>query len=825
MGSWYADVILPLPLEGLFTYSLTDEQALHAVPGMRVTVQVGNRKLYTALIHTIHRNPPAVKNIKPVLSLLDHEPLATHAQFELWQWMSEYYVCPSGEILKAAIPAGLRLESETLLYLKREISSDDCISDGAMQIISLLEKNDYTAVSALQKLFGKADIIRLLTPLIEKGLIGTEEGFRKAYKPKTVAFVRLCPDLNDEIKLHSILDKLMKYPKQHEAVVRFIDLASLHENGFSEGLEKAYFIQNTHAGQSAIKSLIKKGIFEIYPKHVSRISGVPTASAAPVVLNENQQNALNQIRACFEKKDVVLLHGITSSGKTEIYIHLIKEKLDKGMQVLYLLPEIALTTQIVSRLRKVFGNKAGIYHSKFSDNERTEIWKHLLSAHNDPSGKYRLIVGARSSVFLPFTKLGLVIIDEEHENTFKQYDQAPRYHARDTAVVLARLHKAKVLLGSATPSLESYYNVISGKYGLVELTARYLNVQLPEINIIDLREAYRRKQMRSHFSEQLLCEMKAALSQGEQIILFQNRRGFSIYLECADCGRIPKCKNCNVSLTYHKKENKLICHYCGHSSGIPAICADCGSSKIQTRGFGTEKIEDDLAVFFPEARIARMDVDTTRSKTSYERIISNFESGRIDILVGTQMISKGLDFDNVSLVGILNADNMLNYPDFRAYEKSFQLMLQVSGRAGRKNKRGKVIIQAFDSKNELYKLVQQYDYVSFARVQLAERKQFNYPPYARIIEIILKHRKNEIVRDAAGYFAKILRDHTEGQVLGPEDPLIDKVKNYWLQRVLIKIEKEKSVVRAKEAIKTAIKDLKANSAYKSVSITLDVDPY
>lgn len=825
MGSWYADVILPLPLEGFFTYSLTDDQALHARPGIRVTVQVGARKLYTGLIYFVHRQAPAVKSAKPILSLIDHEPVVNSTQLELWNWMAGYYVCPAGEIYKAALPAGFRLESETLLYLRREINPADQISEESLQIISLLEKNNYIAVSSLQKLTGKADIIKLIKPLIEKGLAGTDEEIRKAYQPKMVDFIRLNPQLKDEARLHLLLDKLMKFPGQYDAVTRFIDLTSMSENTFSEGIEKAFFVHKANAGQSVIKSLVKKGIFEIFRKQVSRIAYTPASLTAPVVLNESQQKALDQIREGFEAKDVVLLHGITSSGKTEIYIHLIKEMLDKGMQVLYLLPEIALTTQIISRLRKVFGNKAGIYHSKFSDNERTEIWNQLLSTDQATDGKFQLIVGVRSSVFLPFTKLGLIIIDEEHENTFKQFDPAPRYHARDTAIVLARMHKAKVLLGSATPSLESYYNVISGKYSLVELTARYLDLQLPEINIIDLRDAYRRKQMRSHFSEQLLHEMKVALDQHEQIILFQNRRGFSIYLECSDCGHIPKCRNCNVSLTYHKKENKLICHYCGYSSRIPAVCADCGSSKIQTRGFGTEKIEDDLAVFFPHARIARMDVDTTRSKASYERIISDFASGNIDILVGTQMISKGLDFDNVSLVGILNADNMLNYPDFRAYERSFQLMLQVSGRAGRKSKRGKVIIQTFDSKNDLYHLVKNHDYASFARIQLTERKQFNYPPYARVIEIILKHRKDNIVREAAEYFVQKLRMQTDGQVLGPENPLIDRVKNYWLKRVLVKIEKEKSIIQAKEAIKTAINDLKNNTAYKQVLVIVDVDPY
>jgi primosomal protein N' (replication factor Y) len=825
MGSWYADVILPLPLEGLFTYSLTNEQAGFAKPGIRVTVQVGAKKLYTGLIHHVHQQQPAVSNLKPVLSLLDNEPVVNSIQLSLWNWIAGYYVCPPGEIYKAALPAGFRLESETLLYLRREIKPDDNPSDDALPVIKMLEKNNYIALSSVQKRIGQADIIKLLKPLIEKGLVGTEESIRKAYKPKIVDFIRLNPDLNDEYKLHSLLDNLQKYPGQHEAVVKFLDLSSLAEKTFSEGIEKAFFINKFSKGRSAIKTLIKKGIFEIYQQQVTRIPLTPTSLVAPVILNANQQKALDQIRKGFEEKDVVLLHGITSSGKTEIYIHLMKETMDKGMQVLYLLPEIALTTQIILRLRKVFGNKVGIYHSKFSDNERIEIWNYLLCTTNNPSGQYQLIVGVRSSVFLPFTKLGLVIIDEEHENTFKQYDPAPRYHARDTAIVLARLHRAKVLLGSATPSLESYYNVISGKYSLVELTSRYLDVQLPEINIVDLREAYRRKQMRSHFSEQLLNEMRVALSHGERVILFQNRRGFSIYLECADCGRIPQCKNCNVSMTYHKRDNKLICHYCGYTSKIPAKCAYCGSSKIQMRGFGTEKIEDEIAVFFPDARIARMDMDTTRSKTSYERILSEFEAGGIDILVGTQMISKGLDFENVSLVGILNADNMLNYPDFRAYERSFQLMLQVSGRAGRKSKRGKVIIQTFDSKNELYQLVKQHDYASFARLQLAERKHFNYPPYARIIEILMKHRKNNIVRESAKYFVQKLREHIDGQVLGPESPFVDKVKNFYLQRILIKIEKEKSVVKVKETIKNAVKNLNKNAAYKAVMVAVDVDPY
>ena len=666
--SYYTDLLLPLPLHGTYTYALNADQATVLKPGMRVTVQFGKKKVYTALVTRIHHEKPADYEVKEILAVIDSAPVVLDSQLALWKWISEYYMCARGEVFKAAIPAQLKLETKS------------------------------------------------------------------------------------------------RAKKTAPAEIR--DLSEL---------------------------------------------------------NPSQQRAIDEIRKSFQTSDVTLLHGVTSSGKTEIYIHLIREVISKGQQVLYLLPEIALTTQMISRLKAVFGQRIAVYHSKYSTSEKIKTWKNLLDGDHSGEHHIQVILGVRSSVFLPFSKLGLIIVDEEHENTYKQFDPAPRYHARDTAIMLAKIHGAKTLLGTATPSIETYYNCKTGKYKLVELNERYLDLQLPEIAVVNTHELRRRKQMQSNFSPALLDSIDEALKNGEQVILFQNRRGFSLFLECGECGDIPRCRHCDVSLTYHKKSNRLYCHYCGYSTAVPSVCPACNLGSHKMRGFGTEKIEEEIALFFPQARIERMDLDATRSRKAYERLIARFETKESDILVGTQMVSKGLDFDNVKLVGIMNADTMLNYPDFRAYERSYQLMSQVSGRAGRKNGRGMVIIQTASRDHPVINQVVHNDYQAMYTDQLEERNRFRYPPYSRLVKIILKHRFQEVLDQAADFLAQQLRTKVNETVMGPEYPLVSRIQNLYLKALLVKIERG-NLAAVKNQILACTREMTGIPEFRSVQCTLDVDP-
>jgi primosomal protein N' (replication factor Y) len=823
-GSWYADVILPLPLPGFFTYRIPSGLESRVKPGMRVTVQFGNRKLYTAMVSKVYQETPSGYDIKELITLLDDHPVVNELQLKLWEWMAGYYLCFPGDIFRAALPAGLKLESETRVFAESNYSGSADIPENDRHILQLISNYGEASISDLQKAGGKKDIMPALKQLYEKKLIVMEEKVLETFKPRMLIMIRLTGSWSHKDKLHSLLDSLNKAPQQGKLVNRYLTLSEYTEKKPAAWMDKARVLKGIKSGQSALNSLVRKGIFELRNQEVSRL-GIPDLEIQePVPLNDKQKNALEEIRSGIEKRDVVLLHGVTSSGKTEIYIHLIREELAKGRQVLYLIPEIALTTQIIARLRRVFGARVGIYHSRFSDNERVEIWGNLSGNAKTKVEPYQIILGARSALFLPFERLGLVIVDEEHENTYKQSDPSPRYHARDTAIMLARLHGAKVLLGSATPSLDSYYNCHAGKYRMVELNSRYLDMELPDITLVNLGEAYRKKQMRSHFSLTLLDAIERSLKNREQVILFQNRRGFSIYLACEECGWVPHCRHCDVSLTYHKKDKSLVCHYCGNSISPPSCCSGCGSTKLQMKGLGTEQVEEEIALFFPGARVARLDMDTARSRKSMERIITGIEQQKTDILVGTQMISKGLDFDNVSLVGILNADNMLHYPDFRAYEKSFQLMMQVSGRAGRKNTRGRVIIQAFDTGQELYGHLMNNDYKSFAMSQLTERKQFGYPPYTRLIEIMVKHKDSSTAKQAAEQLAMLLRKGLRSQVMGPEYPLVGKIQNYYLQRILIKTNKEDSIIRVKQVLTASVEQMKTQQELSAARIMVDVDP-
>ena len=769
----YIDVILPLPLDGVFTYSVPPELERQVVVGCRVLVPFGRNKTYVGLVASTHgdcppceegaQRPdymgtvPCVSQIKPIIQVLDVSPILLGSQLRLWQWISDYYMSPIGEVYKAALPAGLKAE------------------DG--------------------------------------------------YRPKTELYIRLSPKFRNEQSLHVALNMLQRADKQQKAFIDYLTLSHWDTLQGDVCIDSCIDITRDellNAGHSlaTVSALVKRGLLETYEQEVGRLNhgGEPHLENIKP-LSSAQQDAYNQIQFTFLKKNVTLLHGVTSSGKTEIYIHLIRQALEQKKQVLYLLPEIALTVQIMQRLQHVFGNRLGIYHSKYSDAERVEIWQKQLSAN-----PYDIILGARSAVFLPFQHLGLVIIDEEHETSYKQQEPMPRYHARSTAIVLAQHFGAKTLLGTATPSLETYHNAKTGKYGLVELFQRYKGIELPEIQVVDIKDLQHRKMMHGPFSPLLLNKVREALERGEQAILFQNRRGYAPMIECKQCGWVPHCQHCDVSLTFHRNLNQLTCHYCGYVYQVPTECPACGCKELQTRGYGTEKIEAEVHDIFPEARIARMDLDTTRSRNAYERLISDFSAGRTNLLIGTQMISKGLDFDKVSVVGILNADTMLNYPDFRAYEHAFMMMSQVSGRAGRKGKRGLVILQTKSPDLPLIQQVVRNDYTAFYRSLIAERQQFHYPPYFRLIDVYLKHRSDSLVETAGIELGSRLRQWFGGRVLGPDKPSVAKVKSLSIRKLVLKLELGLNMADVRKYLALAQQQMLQDKRYSSLQIYYDVDP-
>ncbi len=749
----YADVILPLALRGRFTYIIPEEILGSVAPGVRVTVPFGPRNLYSGIVCTVHNNAPETKNIKNISKVLDEIPVINETQLKLWHWISEYYLCSEGEVMKAALPSDTSLNN---------------------------------------------------------------------YKPRLETQIELARNFTDA-ELNLMLDSLSKAPRQQELIVTYLRLTGFAQGSQILALPKELLLRESGSSAGAIEILIKKQIFRTKSISKTRLNDSDSYKEPVKKLSDAQYVAFQAVKSEFATKEVTLLHGITSSGKTELYIHLIEEQLKLGKQVLYMLPEIALTTQIILRLKKHFGSVTGVYHSRFSDPEKVEIWKRV--ADNDPVNGYRLILGVRSSIFLPFSDLGLVIVDEEHDGSYKQHDPAPRYHARDSAIMLAALHEAKTILGSASPSIESYNNAVNGKYGLTELKERFGFIKLPSIIVANTREAYRKKLMVSHFTPELLNAMDEALGNVEQIILFQNRRGFSPYIECSECGWIPVCHQCAVNMTYHKSIGKLVCHYCGYTTDMPSKCDSCHSTAMVTKGFGTEKIEDEIKIVFPDARVARMDQDTTRNKNSFNKIIKAFEERRIDILIGTQMISKGLDFENLTVVGVLNADNLLNYPDFRAHERSFQLMEQVSGRAGRRQKQGKVVIQTSDPANKIVRLVLRHDYYNMFRMQAEERMTFNYPPFCRMVKISIKHKDIALLNHFSSLLANDLLDSFGKRVLGPESPVISKVQLWYIKTIMIKIEREKPQKKAKRLITEAIERLEKEKGASSLKIAIDVDPY
>jgi len=812
----FINVILPIPLPQLFTYKITEAESTFLQVGMRVAVPFGKSKIYTAIVATIHQEEPTAYKAKDIFQILDDELIVTKNQLKHWQWIANYYMCSLGEVLRSALPSAFLLESETLVLKNENFDIEAPLTDDEFLIVEALEHQAILPIKKISDILDKKRVLPILNKLLLKEAIILKEEIVEQYRPKLVKYVRLNSLYEDEAKLQELLDTLSRAAQQRNAVLSYFSMnASTKKPIKQDELKKV-----SKVSSSVIKVLVEKNIFEIYTIQTDRVN-FEDAKAIFKELNEFQETAYQEVNAHFIQKDVVLLHGITSSGKTEIYVKLIHEVLQQNKQVLYLVPEIALTTQLITRLQQYFGNKIAVFHSKYSLNERVEVWNNIL--HN--SDKAQLVLGARSSVFLPFSKLGLIIVDEEHETSYKQFDPAPRYHARDASIVLANLHKAKVLLGSATPSLESYYNTQQNKYGLVELNRRFGNVLLPEIELVDIKEGYRKKRMKGHFSERLLVLIQEALEEKEQVILFQNRRGYSPVVECKACGVSPQCPNCDVSLTYHKLRNELQCHYCGFNNTMPKTCAACGSPALDTKGFGTEQIELELQELFPTYKVGRMDLDTTRGKYGYQKIIGAFQAQEIDILVGTQMLSKGLDFENVSLVGVLNADNMLNFPDFRAHEKSFQLLVQVSGRAGRAKKRGKVAIQTFNPYHQILQQVTTTDFTTMYKEQLHERHQYKYPPLLRMVKITLKHKEYMKVNSGADWLSKSLYNTFGDAVLGPTSPAVSRIRNQYIKTILIKLPQNKSIKQSKSIIQKIKNSFQSIADFRPIRFNVDVDAY
>jgi primosomal protein N' (replication factor Y) (superfamily II helicase) len=822
MKMQFADIILPLAVKGKFTYRIPDELIGRIQPGSRVMVQFGNRKFYSGIVFSIHQEINEEVTFKPISDLLDLIPLVNETQLKLWKWVSDYYMCSIGEVMKAALPSGFCLESETLLKINPDFKDIRSLDITSLQLFNLIENNGTAYLKSLPSKVNDKNTLRIVNDLITRNIIIAGQSLEERYKPKIESFVILSKKYTDP-ELHEILDALIRAPRQYKLLTTYLEMTAYQTGAEILPVKRTLLIKEADAVISSLSSLEQKGILNSFRQEVGRLHINSTVNEPLRDLSEVQKESFLSINEQFKNKDTVLLDGVTSSGKTEIYIHLIEQQLTQGKQVLYMLPEIALTTQIISRLEKHFGPVTGVYHSRFSDAEKVEIWRKV--ADKNIECRFKLIIGVRSALFLPYNNLGLIIVDEEHDGSYKQQDPAPRYNARDSAIILAGLHKAKILLATATPSIESFHNCINGKFGLVRLTERFGKVKLPEIVIANTREAYRKKQMVSHFTPELFNAISGALKNNRQVILFQNRRGFSPYIECLGCGWIPECHQCAVKLTYHKGLNKLVCHYCGYKETLPAKCPKCGSTEIATRGFGTEKIEDEVKIVFPEARVARLDHDTTRNINSLNRIISQFENHQIDILVGTQMISKGLDFENLTVVGILNADNMLNFPDFRAWEKSFQLLEQVSGRAGRRQEEGHVIIQTSDPLNTIIQLVLRHDYLNMYKSQTAEREIFGYPPFTRLVRINIKHREWDSLNKFAGLLGSFLKESFGKRVLGPEAPVITRIHAWHIKTILIKIEKEKSVSAAKEMIRKSIEKVEKLKGGGSLKISVDVDPY
>ena len=814
--NYFIEVILPLSLPKTFTYSVSETEFNFIKKGCRVAVPVKN-KIYTALVIDLHKISPTLYEAKEIHQILDENPIVNEYQINHWFWISSYYMCTIGDVYRGALPSALLLESETIISQKQETFIDESLlTDDEFLIYEALQHQSSLKVQNIIDILNKKTVLPIIQRLINKNIISLQEEIQEEYKPKLIRYIRLHENYLADAKLAAFLDNL-KSEKRKNLILQYFQLQAQEKKPISV----KQLTQISNSSPAIVKGLTDKQIFEEYFIQEDRVNFEKNKENNNLLLSKAQQNAFNEIENSFKEKEVCLLHGVTSSGKTEIYTKLIEKFIEEDKQVLYLLPEIALTTQLVSRLTKHFGNKVAVFHSKYSNNERVEVWNQVLNA----SEKAQVVIGARSALFLPFSNLGLIIVDEEHEQTFKQQDPAPRYHARDAAIVLANAHQAKVLLGSATPSIETYYNAQSGKFGLVTLKERFGNVQMPEIELVDLKDSYFRKKMKGHFSLTLIEEITEAFSNGEQVILFQNRRGFSPVLECMTCGHVPQCPQCDVSLTFHKYKNQLRCHYCGYNMAKPTNCHVCSSVDLETKGFGTEQIELELAELFPQKNIKRMDQDTTRGKYSFEKIIDGFKNREIDVLVGTQMLAKGLDFDNVSLVGIMNADNMLYHPDFRAFERSYQMMTQVSGRSGRSEKRGKVIIQTYNPLHNVIQQVTNNDYEGMFKEQLYDRKIYHYPPFYRLIRLTLKHRDFDKLKEGSMWLYQVLQQNLSTPVLGPEEPAIGRIRNEYIRTIMVKIPNETSLQGTKKTIQKVLNSFDLVSQYRTIKVTVNVDFY
>lgn len=820
--TFFAEIILPVPIPKLFTYRVP--AALNDVVkiGQRVIVQFGQKKILTGIISSLHQNPPTEYEAKYILELIDEKEVIGKHQFNLYQWMAGYYMCTLGEVINAALPSGLKLSSESMVQLNPSFNWDETPFDFSEKERILINrlKQDTLSYTEIAKFLGTKSIYSLIRSMASKEAVILFEKVREKFKPKTEKRIRFTKKYTDKKELEKLFEEMSSKPKQEAVLLKYLQSVPLFSDASlnSNGQSKSELLEGEST--SSLNTLIKNKIFEEFETIIPRFGFDDPTTAHPILLSEKQEEARNYILNHFKESDVVLLHGITGSGKTEIYIDLIRRALDGGNQALLLIPEIALTTQIVQRLKKIFGTEMGVYHSKFSDNERVEVWNGILS------GKFQLVVGVRSSVFLPFDNLGLVIVDEEHDSSYKQQSPAPRYQARDFALVMAHQHHAKVVLGSATPSAESFFHCLQGRFKLVSLTERFGEANLPEVIFADMAIERQRKSNKGEFSSTLIKAIGEALKNKEQVILFQNRRGYAPMVQCEDCNWIPKCINCSVSLTYHQYRHEMVCHYCGYRESLPAECPTCTSKRILTKGYGTEKLEEELKLLFPEAKVQRMDWDTTRTRSGYESIIENFQEGETDILVGTQMVTKGLDFGRVSLVGVFDADRMMHFPDFRAHERAFQLIIQVSGRSGRREKKGNVIIQTADPKQSLFSYVLQHDIPGYIKAELGEREVHFYPPYSRLIEITIKHTDRLKCKNLATQLTQLIRkDITGAKVLGPGEPLVSKIRNEFLMSILIKIPRDGG--RLKE-IKSQLSQLADHmlsiKEYRSAKIVFDVDP-
>ena len=806
---------MPIPIQKTYTYSVTNEEAVFLKKGMRVAVSFGKTKIFTGLVFAIHETAPILYEAKEIHQILDEQPLVNEFQLKHWQWISNYYMCSLGDVFRASLPTAFLLESETIVYKNETFEEESILEDDEYLIFQALQHQSQLTIHQVADILGKKKVMPIVNELIKKSAIHIKEQIYEQYKPKLVKYVRLHPRYSSDASLTALLEELSRAKKQRDAVLTFFQLSTTKKPIKAKELEITAKVSS-----SILKSLVDKNIFEFYEIQTDRINYIGDTNDLKK-LNEFQEVALKEIKESFKEKDVTLLHGITSSGKTEVYTKLIQEVLDAGKQVLFLLPEIALTTQIIARLQVYFGQQISVFHSKYSMNERVEVWNNVL----ENKTKARIILGARSSIFLPFSNLGLIVVDEEHETSYKQFEPSPRYNARDAAVVLAKLHNANVLLGSATPALETYFNAEQKKYGFVELNRRFGNVKLPKIELIDVKEKQRKKEMKGHFSDRMLKLIQEALDLKEQVILFQNRRGYSPVVECKTCGVSPQCPNCDVSLTFHKFRHELRCHYCSYQRAMPNSCGACGSNTLDTKGFGTEQIELELKVLFPDFKIGRMDLDTTRGKFGYQKIIGAFEAKEIDVLVGTQMLSKGLDFDNVSLVGILNADSMLNFPDFRAHERAYQMMVQVSGRAGRSKKQGNVAIQTYNPYHKILQQVATTNYIEMYKEQLQERWQYKYPPYYRLIKITLKHRDYNKVDSGVNWLFKSLYNSFGELVLGPTAPAVSRIRNQYIKNIVIKIPPKQSLANTKNQLTKIKNTFEAVKDFRPIRFIIDVDAY